>query len=181
MGFFNQKEQVRDASGESQGPLFDQWAVAPRIAVAREIAPVFAAGIFSSYEYGKHRECGYVSSSISPSACSSTRYHQYFLGPTGRVKWKALFLDLSYIAFGIRSDSRSDEIAGSKGLLWVHPLRAWLFHPGMWIDLSESMAMSLRIEYRFLYFDRTSSGKLPQAVQFGTQSIRPVFGIHLSL
>lgn len=175
------KEQVKSASGDSNGALFTHQQLGGWVSALVPVAESIKAGGFVHYEHGKREMCDYsLSSGVpTPISCNSGSYNQFWIGPTGRVEWKAVFFEASYVLFGIRGDTAYSNLYsnGSTETLRTHPLKAWVFTPGVFVDLGNNLHLNLKLEYRYLYYSRVGGGNLPNDQLFGTQAIRPQIGL----
>jgi len=178
------QEQSKNSSGESGGRLFQSVTGATLLSATYEPLSWLDTGLFFMFETGTRSaaDFGGIDSRGVPTTVSRAggHYDMYWLGPLIRPHWKNLFLEVAYIAFGLRDDNAYSGLVSPGGStddsFIVDPLRAWMFALGMSTPLWEKIALTLKVEYRFLYFNRRG-GDLPGNTVYGTQAIRPHIGL----
>jgi hypothetical protein len=180
------KEQAKSASGASGGPLFTDRQVALTLGSHARFLKWMSVGLFFSYEAGNRESCLYsvdAGGVPAPLDCRSGQYRQVWLGPALRFHWRQFFLDANYIAFGTRKDHAYSSLSGdgtNQGSFRTHPLKAWVFFPGVGIPLTDDLELLIKLEYRYVYYDERS-GKLPGGQLYGNQSIRPQIALSMNL
>lgn len=177
-------EQAKSSSGESGGRLFQSVNGAALFSGTHKPLHWLDAGVFFMFEAGVRSAAEYGGVNSSGVPTTQTRagghYNMYWLGPIVRPHWKNLFLEIGYIALGLRDDNAYPTLISvggtSKSSFKTDPLRAWMFALGMMTPLTESLNLTLKVEYRYLYYNRRG-GELANDLVYGTQAIRPHIGL----
>lgn len=181
--FMFAKEQVRNGAGDPTGPLFMDRQLGLQLSGRYRFAPWFSAGLFTHFENGERQSCLYGTSSQGVAEAQSCRdgdYHQFWIGPAGRVEGEIWFLDVHYIAYGSRVDQAYPSLTGSGATsttFRTHPLKAWVFFPGAQFDLGGSFSLMLKLEYRYVYYNRRGRVPLSGSQLYGNQAIRPQIAV----
>lgn len=178
------QEQAKNSSGESGGRLFQSVNGAALLSGSYKTIDWLDAGLFFMFETGVRSaaEFGGVNSSGVPTTQtrSGGHYTMYWLGPMIRPHWRNLFLEIGYVALGLRDDNAYPALISvggtSKDSFRTDPLRAWMFTLGMMTPLADRLNLTLKIEYRFLYYNRRGD-RLANDLVYGTQAIRPHIGL----
>lgn len=180
------QEQVKNADGKSNGRLFQSVSGALMAAGAYRLAGWLDAGAFVMVEAGDRAaaEFGGVDGNGVPGTISRAggSYTMFWIGPFLRAGWRNAFLEIGYVAVGIRDDDAYPTLTSAGGSggenFRSDPLRAWVFAPGMRTSLAPNLDLTLKVEYRFLYYDRRGD-RLANELFYGTQAIRPHIGVSL--
>ena len=188
--FLFAKEQAKNSSGQSGGALFTDRETALNVSNYWKIdeASDFSFGGFISYEFGNRRSCAYggldAQGVPQPSDCRAGKYNQFWIGPSVQWVWRTFFMQASYIIFGTRSDEAYPTLqspGGSDSSFRTHPFKAWIFTPGLKLEINERTQAFVKIEYRYLYYSKRGGGELSSGQLYGNQSIRPQLGVSFSL
>ena len=155
-------EQVKDDNGASGGRLFQSVQYGFFGMTTYRLLSWFEAGLFTHVERGVRSAAnlGPNDASGAPTIVDKVggSYTQFWIGPTVRAFWKTLFLELSYIAYGIRWDSARSDIPNTSGdgasTFRISPSVAYLITFGGGVPITDTLQAVLRLEYRILYYDR---------------------------
>lgn len=184
VAFTLNQEQTRGSSGQSGGKLFQDLQAAALLSGTRSLTFCFDAGLFFLFEQGLRSAAQFngVDASGTPGTRDKLSGTQttYWFGPIIRGNYRWAFLEAAYIAFGRRSDTAYPTLAstgGSRDAFRTHPLKSWLFSAGFGVPMNEALDLVVRVEYRYLYYNRRGSEKLPNDIVYGNQSIRPHIGV----
>lgn len=182
------QEQAKNASNESGGRLFQSVTAALLVSGTHHIAAWADLGVFGMVEVGERSaaDFGGVNSAGVPTPISHDggRYSMFWIGPMVRLNWRSAFLDIGYVAFGVRDDTAYPTLTSPSGSsdepFRTDPLRSWMFTAGMRTPMWDNVDLTLKIEYRYLYYDRRGD-RLENDLVYGTQAIRPHIGLSFSL
>ncbi len=107
-------------------------------------------------------------------------FAEVWIGPMVRARWRMVFVELGYGAFGLRSDDARDDLPDADGdidsALRTSPTVAWRLALGGHVPLVAPIELALRMEYRVRYYDRRAAS-LRDDVAHGTQEYTPFVGI----
>ena len=182
------QEQVKNSDGVSGGRLFQSVNGALMVAGGYRVANWLDLGAFFMVEAGDRSaaDFGGVNSAGIPTTLTRAggSYTMFWIGPLLRAHWRNAFLEIGYVAYGIRDDDAYPTLTSAGGTGYESfrsdPLRSWVFAPGMRTPLTEYLDLTLKVEYRFLYYNRRGD-RLANELFYGTQSIRPHIGISMRL
>lgn len=182
-------EQAKNSSGDSGGRLFQDAQLGLLLSGSRQALDWLDVGAFLMAEHGVRSasQFGGVGPDGVPTTISRSggSYSFFWVGPLARARWRALFLEAGYIAFGVRHDGALGGLVtrsgGNSADLRTDPLRAWLFAGGATVPLTDRLGLTLRVEYRFTYYNRRGGERLNHDLLYGTQAIRPHVGLAYSL
>lgn len=177
-------EQAKNADGKSGGRLFQSASGAFMAAGGYRVAGWLDLGAFLMLEAGDRSaaDFGGVDGAGVPTTLTRAggSYTMFWLGPLLRAHWRTAFLEIGYVALGIRDDDAYPTLTSAGGTgdesFRSDPLRSWVFAPGMRTPLAENVDLTLKVEYRFLYYNRRGD-RLANDLFYGTQAIRPHLGI----
>jgi hypothetical protein len=178
------QEQAKNESGQSGGRLFQSVSGALLLSGGYRVLCWLDGAVFVMLEAGNRSaaEFGGVDSRGVPTTLTRAggTYTMVWIGPLLRAHWRTAFLEVAYVAFGVRDDAAYPALTSSGGsteeLFRTDPLRAWMFAPGMRTSLADNLDLTLKIEYRFLYYNRRGE-RLANRLFYGTQAIRPHLGV----
>lgn len=182
------QEQAKNASGESGGRLFQSVSGALQAGGGYRVLDWLDLGAFLMAETGNRSaaEFGGVDAAGVPRTLERAggSYLMFWIGPQLRARWRNAFLEVGYVALGIRDDDAYPALTAEGGTgaeqFRSDPLRAWVFTPGMSTPLGPHLDLTLKVEYRFLYYNRRGD-RLAGELVYGTQAIRPHIGLSLAL
>lgn len=180
------QEQVKNSDGESGGRLFQSVSGAVLVSGGYRVVNWLDLGAFFMVEAGDRSAAEF--GGLDPAGIPTTltraggSYTMFWVGPLMRVYWRNAFLEIGYVAFGIRDDDAYPTLTSVGGIgaesFRSDPLRSWVFAPGMRTPLTDHIDLTLKVEYRFLYYDRRGD-RLANDLFYGTQAIRPHIGISI--
>lgn len=175
ISFSHQKEQTRDASGNSSGVISASRHFALMMDGTYSLLPFLDAGVFFLAERGART---IISGPV-------VDYTLFWTGPMVRAKWKFLFFEVAYVLYGTRMDRGLPTVTSSTGdnssSFKTDPSRAWLLAPGVSFALSECLDGFVKVEYRFHYYNRRGEDELAGNAVIGSQAVRPHLGIRWSI
>lgn len=175
VSFSYSKEQGRDSAGNPTGEFSSQRQLALMTTATYGVASFLDIGWFAMAESGSRTLIGGGPAS----------YGIFWTGPTLRGLWKSLFLEISYVLLGTRSDpgfSGAVSVTGDRqGAFGTDASRAWLLTPGVSFELAERLEAVVKLEYRFHYYDSRGGSELAGGGVVGSQAIRPHLGVQWSL
>lgn len=175
IAFSLSKEQARDASGNPAGTFSSQRQLALMATTTYSVFPFLDLGVFAMAETGSRTLIGGGPAS----------YNLLWVGPTVRGVWRNLFLEISYVLIGTRTDPGFGAVSSStgdnQGAFSTDSSRAWLLTPGISLPMSDSFDVVLKLEYRFHYYDSRGGSELAGGAVVGSQSIRPHLGVQWAL
>lgn len=105
---------------------------------------------------------------------------ELWVGPMVRARWRAVFVELGYGAYGVRSDDARDDLADENGdtdaPLRTSPTIAWRLALGGHVPLAGPVELALRLEYRVRYYTARDA-PLRDEMAHGTQEYAPFVGV----
>jgi hypothetical protein len=176
ISFGHHKEQLRSADGSASTQISAHRFLALLTEATYALHPCVDAGLFLLAERGARATLG----------GGVVDYQLLWTGPIVRGNWRdLLFLEIGYVLYGIRKDQGLEQVASTSGdvssAFRTDPSRAWLLMPGISFPLTDTVRATLRIEYRFHYYDRRGEDALAGGGAIGSQAVRPHLGVRFQL
>lgn len=180
------QQQVKQAVGDPRGQrLVNEFQIGGLLSAGYRVTDMMHAGFFLRADRGERFLARF--DGFSPEGKTKTingiggTYTEWWLGPIVQFSWRQITLDLGFAPFGARSDRARNDIPNEQniadGSFSLHPTIAWLIALGGSFEISETVSLVMKLEYRPRYYSERNGSALLNNVEHGTQSVVPVVGI----
>lgn len=144
-----------------------------------------AGGGFMQIDVGRREAARFTGFAPDGAPQTSNRiggaFAELWMGPLVRLEWRRLFGELGYAVYGARRDDARDDLVNedgsTTGTLRTSASAAWSFALGGRVELTDTLGLVLRMQYRIRYYDTRSGARLAGGAVHGTQNFTPFVGV----
>jgi hypothetical protein len=181
------QQQVKAEVGDPRGErLVNETEFGLLFMGSYRVWEVAQVGLFAQFDRGNRHAARF--SGFDPATGRTVtkdkiggNYHEFWLGPFVRLRWKTLTGEAGWAVTGFRSDdARTDLVSSSgdsTGTFDLLPSVAFFSALGAVVPLHDEISLVVRFEYRLRYYKGREGKLFRDNVEHGTQNISPFIGL----